>query len=107
MTVVEVLYFEGCPGAPAAVAVVEGVVQRAGLEGVEVRRVLIEDAPSAAARRFLGSPSIRVDGRDVEPGAESRTAYGLQCRIYSVGGRLQNTPAPAWVATALGVRDDA
>jgi hypothetical protein len=34
------------------------------------------------AARFLGSPTVRVDGRDIEPGAAGRTTYAYACRTY-------------------------
>ena len=103
MRTIELLYFEGCPGVVAVEQEVERAVRELGLaQQVEVRRTVIEDAQNAGRLRFLGSPSVRVDGRDVEPGAEQRTDFGLQCRVYLVDGRLQNTPPLAWIARALG-----
>ena len=103
MTLIEVLYFEGCPGALPTIDTVESVVRDAKLQGVEIRKVLIEDARAAGRLRFLGSPSVRVDGRDVEPEADKRGDFGLQCRVYTVAGSLRNTPERAWIERALGV----
>ena len=104
MRTVELLYFEGCPGVAATEQAVAHALRELGIAWqVEVRRTVIVDAQGARALRFLGSPSIRVDGRDVEPGAEQRTAFGLQCRVYLVEGRLQNTPPREWIVRALGL----
>ena len=51
--------------------------------------------------RFLGSPTIRVDGRDVEPGADERDEFVLACRIYRTPAGLRGEPAEAWVRDAL------
>jgi hypothetical protein len=48
----------------------------------EVRLVDVSDEETARRLCFLGSPTIRVAGRDVEPGAQEREIYVLACRIY-------------------------
>jgi hypothetical protein len=73
--VVEVLTFEGCPHAQPALELVERVIDELGLDAT-VRRVDVPDLETAATHRFLGSPTIRVNGRDVEPGAERVSANG-------------------------------
>ncbi len=105
--VVEILYFEGCPGIDAALDAVKSAMS-ASAGDVELREVEVTDDESARRLRFLGSPSVRVDGKDVEPDAEKRSDFGVQCRVYSVGGRLRNTPAREWIESALafdGVRE--
>lgn len=103
--VVEVLYFDGCPGIEAALESVKTAVSRCShAEAVELRTVQVTDEESAHRLRFLGSPSVRVDGRDVEPEADKRSDFGVQCRVYSVDGRLRNTPARAWIERALGAQ---
>ncbi|GAB4336646.1 MAG: hypothetical protein Kow0089_07180 [Desulfobulbaceae bacterium] len=43
----------------------------------EIREIEVATLDEARAYRFLGSPSIRVNGRDIEPGSETRLEYGL------------------------------
>ena len=50
---------------------------------------------------FLGSPTVRVNGRDVDPDAGSRIGYGVQCRLYRTPGGVTGTPADAWILVAL------
>lgn len=78
---VEILYFEGCPNHEQARTLVERIAAELSVEP-EIELVEISDAETAVRRRFLGSPTVRVDGRDVEPGAEARRDYALSCRIY-------------------------
>ena len=61
----------------------------------------MESPEAAAEERFLGSPSVRVDGVDVDPGAAGRDDFGLKCRLYSTGAGLQGTPPDEWVLEAL------
>ena len=98
---VEVLAFEGCPHAEPALALAERAVAASGVEAT-VRRVDIADASAAVEHRFLGSPTIRVNGVDVEPGANERHEYVLACRIYrtSTGGS-EGEPDEHWLRSAL------
>lgn len=67
----------------------------------EIRVVEVEDVETAERLRFLGSPTIRVDGRDIEPGAGERTDYTLSCRIYRMGGETSGRPDERWLRAAL------
>lgn len=99
MTQVELLYIDGCPSHEHLLPVVRRLTQAAGA-GLALRRI---DTPEAAeAERFLGSPTIRVDGRDVDPGAGDRTDYGLRCRLYR-SRELGPSPVPptSWIEAAL------
>jgi hypothetical protein len=66
---------------------------------VEERHV---DSEHAARReRFLGSPTLRIEGHDVDPGAASRHDYGLRCRLYPTENGLERIPPDAWITRAL------
>lgn len=52
----------------------------------EVREIEVHGVDDAKERRFLGSPSIRVDGIDIEPTAHERKDFGFSCRTYSGSG---------------------
>ena len=67
---------------------------------------LVEVAPDDAERlRFLGSPSVRVNGHDVEPGADERTTFMFACRLYRTPEGLAGQPASEWVRAALTALD--
>lgn len=97
---VEVLTFEGCPHAEPALKLVERVVAESGA-GATVRRVDVADSEAAAAQRFLGSPTIRVNGRDIEPGVDERDEYALSCRVYRTESGLKGEPDERWLRDAL------
>jgi hypothetical protein len=97
---VEVLYFDGCPNHGSAVALVERVANELGLQPL-IRLVNVPDLESAAQQRFLGSPTVRVDGRDVEPAADDRSDFGLSCRVYRSASGFQGEPDEQWVRDAL------
>lgn len=97
---VEILYFEGCPNHEPARALVERVAAELHLDP-SIDLVEVVDRDSAAELRFLGSPTIRVDGRDVEPGAEERHEFVLTCRVYRTERGLAGQPEEAWIREAL------
>ncbi|MCZ6463821.1 MAG: hypothetical protein O7A09_05745 [Proteobacteria bacterium] len=94
--IIEVLYFEGCPNHPPTLELARQVLGELGLAG-EIREVRVETAEDAARERFLGSPSVRVNGEDIEPEVRERTDFGLSCRIYAGGG----VPPKELLVTAL------
>jgi hypothetical protein len=85
---IEVLYFDGCPNHKPSLERVRQVLAEEGLFA-EVLEVNVSEPSIAQKVGFLGSPSIRVNGLDVEPEARSERAYGMMCRTYAVNGRRE------------------
>jgi hypothetical protein len=97
---IELLYWDGCPSHPRALSDLREAVLEAGLDpqSVIVRQVCTDE--DAAAEQFVGSPTIRIDGVDVQPTAEEPT--GLTCRVYTRrDGRISPTPDPIDLRDAL------
>jgi hypothetical protein len=97
---VEILFFEGCPNREATRALVERGAAELGLEPA-IEMIEVSDARSAKGLRFLGSPTVRVGGRDVEPGAEARGDFAFSCRVYPSERGLSGQPDESWVRRAL------
>jgi len=97
---VEILYFDGCPNHEGARSLVKGVGDDLGIEP-EVRLVNVSDPEAAERERFLGSPTIRVNGRDVEPGADDRTDFVYSCRVYRSDAGFTGQPDVKWLRDAL------
>lgn len=97
---IEVLFFDGCPNHEALLAHLDELLGRFGADtDVELRRV--EDAEAAERERFLGSPTVRVNGEDVDRGAAERTDFGLKCRLYATREGLRGAPPDEWLLAAL------
>ncbi len=94
---VELLYFEGCPGHEALLPRVRELVGDAA--GIDLRQV--GSTEEAHAERFLGSPTLRIDGEDVEPGASARTDFGIKCRLYRSTEGQSHAPPDEWIRRAL------
>jgi hypothetical protein len=98
---VELLWWEGCPSTERALAELREALRDVGLDDAEVRMREIETDADAAEARFLGSPTILVDGADLV-GAAPGEAVGLTCRVYRRrDGRISPTPDPDELREAL------
>jgi hypothetical protein len=98
---VEFLAREDCPNRGMALHVLERAIAESGVH-VTLKVVDVKSEAQAQRRQFLGSPSVRVDGIDVEPGACGRTDFTLACRLYRCGqGGLQGWPDASWIRGAL------
>lgn len=98
---VELLYWSGCPSHPRALADLREAMGELGLDPdvVDVREVTSDE--QAQAEGFVGSPTILIDGRDIQPPPEDQPT-GLTCRIYHRrDGRISPTPDPLDVRGAL------
>lgn len=102
---IEVLFFDGCPSHEQLLDRLPRLLDDAGIDTPLTLRK-ISDPEQAERERFLGSPTIRVDGRDVEPGAEERIDYGLKCRVYRSPAGLTGLPPDPWILDALERRRD-
>jgi hypothetical protein len=97
---VELFYVEGCPSHEAFLPRLRELLAQAGADvPLELRR--LESDAAARRERFLGSPTLRVDGIDVDPGAGDRTDFGLTCRLYPAAEGLRGSPSDEWVLSAL------
>lgn len=97
---VEILYFDGCPNA----AETRALAERISLEFAvppEIRMIEVSSLEAAEQLRFLGSPTVRVDGTDIEPDADSRTDFVLACRVYMLDTGYSGQPDERWLRDAL------
>ena len=81
---IEVFYFDDCPNHQATVERIKSVLREEGCDA-KVREVLVPDVETAQRVNFLGSPTVRVNGIDIEPEAHNRSDSGLMCRRYAGG----------------------
>jgi hypothetical protein len=97
---VELLWWDGCPSHDEALSELRRVL---GEEGLDASDVTVREVPTEAdAEResFIGSPTIRIDGREVAP--EPGEPAGLTCRVYHRrDGRVSPTPDPEDIRTVI------
>src|SRR5438552_9979508 len=95
---VEVLYFEGCPNHAPTVERVRAELVSRGLPK-EIEEVEIHD--QAEALGFLGSPSVRINGLDIEREAHNLKSFGMSCRTYLEGTVRSGSPSRDLIGRAL------
>jgi len=97
---VELLFWDGCPSHPRALADLRAAMADLGLDPSTIAIREIDTHELATREGFVGSPTIRIDGVDVQPTEEE--PYGLACRVYHRrDGRVSPTPDPADLRDAL------
>lgn len=97
---IQLLWFDGCPNHEAARQTLRSVLRDrrldAGFEDIEA-----SDPVVAGSYKFAGSPTIRVNGKDIEPGFTDPGDYTPRCRLYLVDGAIQGSPPRGWLEKAL------
>jgi hypothetical protein len=73
---VEILYASGCQNVREVRARLTALAEEEGVV-IDLAETSIETVEEAQQRRFPGSPTVRVEGRDVEPAAEALELFGL------------------------------
>jgi hypothetical protein len=101
MTDVTFLYFEECPSYDLALERLREVMREEGIQD-EIEIIQVETEEQARQLGFVGSPTIRVNGRDIIPTTDA-DIVGLSCRAYSLDdGRI--SPLPSYEMIREGLR---
>lgn len=97
---VELLWFSDCPNRDEARRLLEAVVSEV-VPGTPIREVDASDPATAERLRFPGSPTIRIDGHDVDPAHADPADYTPRCRLYRTSAGLRGLPERSWIEAAL------
>ncbi len=100
MIKVEFLYFMSCPHYLLALDLLDEVLNDEGL-GWPVEMILVNTHETALTLKFLGSPSIRIGGEDLEYSSDEEREYGLKCRVYLANGKTQGFPPEKLIRDAI------
>ncbi len=97
---IDFLYYEDCPSHDDALERLKKVIDEQCIEAdISVRKV--ETEQQAQEWKFVGSPTIRIEGRDIDPPA-SDAYYGLTCRAFRLeNGRISPLPSEQMIREAL------
>jgi hypothetical protein len=82
---IDVLYFEGCPNSIPTLRRVKEVMDRLGI-CVKVNAVEVTEGDDPAALKFVGSPTVLIDGRDIDPSQRGQANYAFGCRVFGGAG---------------------
>lgn len=94
---IEVLYFDTCPSYKQAIANVKAVIKEKHLQA-DLLLIKVESAEKAEKVGFQGSPSVRINGKDLEGRDEG---YSFSCRLYRVNGKPAMAPSKEQISAKL------
>ena len=94
---IEVLYFASCPTAKDAITNLKAVLKERNIRA-DVKLIAVETEEKAEKLGFQGSPSIRVNGKDLEGRDEG---YAFSCRMYDDEGKMRPVPSKALISKKL------
>ena len=97
---IELLWFEDCPNHALAEAMLRDILADAGND-TPIDRIEVPDEATGIATIFPGSPTIRVNGLDVEPGWTECADCTPRCRLYATSEGLRGLPERQWIADAV------
>jgi hypothetical protein len=105
-TNIEFLYWEECPSHREARERLREVMAEMGIEAA-VDEIEVLTDKDAHRLRFPGSPTIRIDGVDVDPLGASQMGTALTCRVYRLqDGRFSPVPSREMIRQALRAARD-
>ena len=73
---VDILVSSGCSSKQQTEGLVRNAIEETGCSA-KVEIIEVKNVRQAVQLQFLGSPSVRIDGIDVEPSAREKRDYGL------------------------------
>lgn len=90
---IEVLFSPGCPHYVAAIESIHEILAETGI-AAQIELVPVETEDEARQLKLIGSPTVRVDGLDVETYVSfAAKDFGLRCRQYTEGGDVLDWPS--------------
>ena len=97
---VELLHIADCPNTEAARRLLKKALREVGLPK-EISEIEVSNNTQAEALAFPGSPTIRVDGKDVETTSFLPGVHGLACRTYMIDGTRHGVPSLEIIRIAI------
>lgn len=97
---IEFLWFDDCPNHGAARELLELLLAERGIE-TEIEDVNVRDGETGERVKFAGSPTIRINGVDIDPGYEDTGDHTPRCRLYLTRDGLRGVPERKWIEAAL------
>ena len=97
---IELQWFEGCPNHHAAREILDEVLAAKNIDAT-IESVEVPDLETGERVKFPGSPTIRINGVDVEPGFEDSGDYTPRCRVYLTLDGYTGVPQREWIESAV------
>jgi hypothetical protein len=100
MVEVSILFIKGCPGCIYTAKYVKDILADGAIDA-EINLIQIDNDEDARQLHFIGSPTVRVNGMDVETGFSHAKDYGVRSRIYNVEGNQSGYPSKSMIRSAI------
>lgn len=78
-----VLFIEGCSGLLSIANNIKEVIAEEAVDA-NISLILIETPEDARRLQFTGSPTVRINGIDIEPNRQTIKNYCLRSRHYNI-----------------------
>jgi hypothetical protein len=95
-----IMFINGCPGISTVAKYIKEVIAEEAIDA-KISMVLIETLENARKLHFTGSPTVRINGMDVETNSLDNKDYGLQSRQYYMNGKKYNIPSKSMIKDAV------
>ncbi len=97
---VSFLFYEDCPSHEPALERLREVLAEEGID-TDVEVVEVQSEEQAQELRFVGSPTILLNGQDIDPSPPD-SHYALTCRVYHLeDGRISPLPSRGMIRQAI------
>jgi len=93
MTKIEFYFFESCPSYKKALDYLEEIINEHNIEA-DLKLIQVDSPEDAQKVGFQGSPSIKINGEDMEG---KQNGYSFTCRIYNIDGVLTGIPSKEYI----------
>jgi hypothetical protein len=94
---IELLFFDGCPTYKQALANIKAALKEKNLQA-DVVLINVKTEAIAEKVGFQGSPSVRINGKDIEGRDEG---FNFSCRLYSVNGKPATAPGKEMILAKI------
>ncbi len=97
---ISIYYIEGCPGVSAVTDNIKEIIAEEAVNA-EINLICIETPEEAGRLQFTGSPTVRINGRDVDSNMKTIKNYGLRSRHYFINGKKSDNPSKNMIRDAI------
>ncbi len=95
-----VFFIEGCPSVSSITDNIKEIIAEDGIDA-DISLFLLETPEDARRLHFIGSPSVRINGMDIESNMQNNKDYGLRSRHYYINGKESDYPAKSMIRAAI------
>ncbi len=98
---IQLLYFKECPNYKTAYANLIEALSKLKINDYEIEMIEIKNDEDAIKYKFPGSPTIRIDGNDIDLTYKDEGNYILACRVYKFEGKFYGAPPKEMIEISL------